>query len=363
MPFTPGLSLCAAFYHQAVRPILDDAVPGLRYAAALIGPGSEVLGFDTEISADHHWGPRVMLFLDEPDLHAHADHIFITLAERLPLTFGGYPTNFSPPVEANGTRLMQPVQHGPVAHRVETLSVPAFWQDYLGLPPWVEPGLLDWLTLEEHRLRAVTGGALFRDGLQPSLQAARDRLGYYPRDVWLYLLAAQWSKIGQEEPFVGRTGSVGDELGSAVIAARLAGALMRLCFLMERQYAPYSKWFGTAFARLACAAEMMPPLRAALAAPGWEQREAALCRALEVAARMHNRLGLTPPQPERVSPFHGRPFNVIHGEQFAEALAAQISDPRVRALPPNAGSINQWVESVDVLDDVKLCGRLRGLYG
>ena len=78
---------------------------------------------------------------------------------------------------------------------------------------------------------------------------------------------------------------------------------------------------------------------------------------------MHNRLGLTPPLPERVSPFHGRPFNVIHGEQFAEALAAQISDPQVRALPPNAGSINQWVESVDVLDDVKLCGRLRGLYG
>ena len=266
-------------------------------------------------------------------------------------------------MEANGTRLLQAVQHGPVAHRVETLSVPAFWQDYLGLQPWVEPGPLDWLTLEEHRLRAVTGGAIYWDGLEPSLQAARSRLAYYPRDVWLYLLAAQWSRIGQEEPFVGRAGSVSDELGSAVIAARLAGALMRLCFLMERQYAPYSKWFGTAFARLACAGEMMPPLRAALASAGWQEREAALGRALELAARMHNRLGLTQPLPERVSPFHGRPFNVIHGEQFAESLAAQISDPRVRALPPNVGSVNQWVESVDVLDNVKLCGRLRGVYG
>ena len=91
MPFTPGLPLCADFYHQAVRPILDDAFPGLRHSAALIGPGSEVLGFDTGISADHHWGPRVMLFLEETDLRAHADHIFITLAERLPLKHTGRP--------------------------------------------------------------------------------------------------------------------------------------------------------------------------------------------------------------------------------------------------------------------------------
>lgn len=363
MAFTPGLELCSAFYHQAVRPILDDSFPGLSYSAALIGAGSEVLGFDTEMSADHHWGPRVMLFLDEADLRALAERIYATLAERLPLTFGGYPTNFSPPVEANGTRLLQAVERGPVAHRVEMLSAAGFWRDYLGVPPWVEPDLLDWLIFEEHRLRAVTGGAVFWDGLVPSLQAARDRLAYYPRDVWLYLLAAQWSKIGQEEPFVGRTGSVGDELGSAVIAARLAAAVMRLCFLMERSYAPYSKWFGTAFSRLKCAGEVAPHLRQALGAAGWAEREAALGRALEAAARMHNRLGLTAPLPERVSAFHGRPFNVIHGEQFAAALAEQIVDPRARHLPPNVGSVNQWVESVDVLDEVGLCRRLKAVYG
>ena len=363
MTFTPGLALCEAFYREAVRPILEQALPGLRYSAALIGPGSEVLGFDTEMSADHHWGPRVMLFLGEDDLRAFSESLYVTLAERLPLTFGGYPTNFSPPVEANGVRLLQAVERGPVAHRVETFSVTGFWQSYLGAQAWEEPGLLNWLTFEEHRLRAVTGGAVFWDGLPPGLGAARERRGYYPREVWLYLLAAQWAKIGQEEPFVGRTGSVGDELGSAVIAGRLVNALMRLCFLMERQYAPYSKWFGTAFGRLVCAEEMTPPLRAALQAQTWAERESALGAALEGAARMHNRLGLTQPLAERVSPFHGRPFQVIHGEQFAEALAAQISDPRVRALPEYAGSVNQWVESVEVLDNVGLCARLKGLYG
>lgn len=35
--------------------------------------------------------------------------------------------------------------------------------------------------------------------------------------------------------------------GSAVITARLARDLMRLCLLMDRRYPPYSKWLGTAF--------------------------------------------------------------------------------------------------------------------
>jgi hypothetical protein len=138
---------------------------------------------------------------------------------------------------------------------------------------------------------------------------------------------------------------------------------MRLGFLMEQVYAPYSKWFGTAFSRLTCAAHLLPPLTEMLQAAEWQARQSALCRALEACARLQNRLGLTPPLPEAASPFHGRPFDVIHGEVFAEALAAAITDERVRALPPYAGSINQFVESVDVLDEVRLCRRLRGVYG
>ncbi len=45
--FVPGLRLAGEFYAEAVRPLLDAEFPGLRYAAALLGPGSEVLGFDT----------------------------------------------------------------------------------------------------------------------------------------------------------------------------------------------------------------------------------------------------------------------------------------------------------------------------
>ena len=65
--FVPGLELCEAFYREAVRPILDAGFPGLTHAAALIGDGSDVLGYDTPVSRDHQWGPRLILFLSAAD--------------------------------------------------------------------------------------------------------------------------------------------------------------------------------------------------------------------------------------------------------------------------------------------------------
>ena len=61
--FQPGARLTEQFYWRCVRPILDAQFPGLPHAAALLDGGSEVLGFDDAMSTDHHWGPRVLLFL------------------------------------------------------------------------------------------------------------------------------------------------------------------------------------------------------------------------------------------------------------------------------------------------------------
>ena len=104
---------------------------------------------------------------------------------------------------------------------------------------------------------------------------------------------------------------------------------MRLCFLLERQYAPYPKWFGTAFQRLACAPSLTDDLRRAQLAATWQERESHLCAAYEVVAAMHNRLAITEPLPARARPFWGRPFRVIGGERFAAALRVQITDPAV----------------------------------
>lgn len=361
--FIPGLQLSEAFYREAVAPILDAAFPGLIYAAALIGSGSDVLGYDTARSTDHGWGPRCWLFLPDAAYEAHQSAINETLRARLPQTFRGYPTRFSRGAE--GVLLPD----SPVQHYVLIASLPEFFVRQLGFDPTVAMPAVDWFACPQQALLEVTRGAVFHDGFGV-LTAARERLTYYPDDIWRALLAAQWQRISQEEAFVGRCGEVGDEVGSAVVAARLVREIMRLCFLMERQYAPYSKWLGTAFAQLACGPTLAPILHDALRAERWQERERPLGVAYEIVARMHNDLGITAPLDPRTGHYHGRPFKeeegrpftVIHAERFAAAIRATIVDAMLRAVASFTGGIDQWVDSTDVLSHPGRIARLRSLY-
>ena len=358
--FTPGLQLSEALYREAVAPILDREFPGLAYSAARIGPGSDVLGFDTVRSTDHEWGPRLQIFLTEADAATHGPAIVETLRHTLPPEIQGYPTNFGP-TDEDGTSALLPTEAGPVEHKVEVTTVSRFLQGRLGIAFAHGLDALDWLTFSEQALLEVTAGALFHDGLG-TLAETRGLLAYYPHDVWLYLLAAQWARISQQEPFVGRSGEVGDIVGSALIAADLVADVMRLGFLMERQYAPYSKWFGCAFARLACAAHLTPHLDAVLAARRWQDRQQHLVHAYETVAAMHNDLGITVPLSTQASQFHGRPFLVIHAGRFADAIRDRIKDERVRHLPESIGSVNQFVDSTDVLGNPALRRQAKAIY-
>jgi hypothetical protein len=53
-----GRELAAAFHREVVGPLLARALPRLRYAAARLGSGSDVLGLDDTMSRDHDWGCR-----------------------------------------------------------------------------------------------------------------------------------------------------------------------------------------------------------------------------------------------------------------------------------------------------------------
>ncbi len=358
-PFIKGLELSRMLYEQAVRPLLAQYFPRLTYSAAQLGSGSDVLGFDTEQSMDHDWGPRLKLFLRAPDEEQYRDDIIRTLADKLPQNIHGYPVHTAR--HSDGTDHMAPAAHGPFNHRITVHTVPGFFQDYLRWNAGRAAMVAEWLSFPQQRLRAVTAGAVFHDGLG-ELGQARERLRWYPRDVWLYLLACQWRRISQEEPFVGRCGQVGDELGSSLVAARLVRDVMRLCFLMERQYAPYIKWLGTAFMQLSCALELKQLLAAVLQAGSWQERETHLGAVYTIVAQRHNDLALATPLPTQVSPFWARPFQVIHADRFVEAILAAIGDEQVRALPTNLGGVDQWVDSTDVLDEPARFAALRVMY-
>jgi hypothetical protein len=347
--FVSGLQLSGFFYGEAVGPILSTRFPGIEHSAALIGPGSEVLGYDSARSTDHEWGPRLLLFLSERDHAAYPDPIAETLRHELPREFRGYPTHFGEPDE-EGIRLPEKEASGPVEHKVEVHTVRAFFSMRTGFDPFEECGPAEWLCVPQQRLLELTAGCVYHDGLE-ELEEARSKLGYYPRDLWLYLLAAQWGRVAQREAFVGRTSEAGDELGSRLVAAGLVRDLMGLCFLMEKRYAPYAKWFGTAFSRLRCARRLGPVLEAVLRSGSWEERDGRLSKAYGIVAGMHEALGLTPPLGTAVSRYHGRPYLVLHAQRFEAALRATIEDPAVLSVPLEAGSIDQICDNPSVLAD------------
>jgi hypothetical protein len=358
-PFIPGLKLCEYFYHEAVRPILDGAFPQVVHSAARLDYGSDVLGFDTAQSRDHGWGPKVTLFLSRGDYERYRDQIPEVMADQLPTEIRGYPTNFDEPFSGEGG--MQAIDQGPVRHWVAVDTISGFFTRYIDLDPTKHLDAVAWLTLPPQHLRTIASGAIFHDGLD-LLDAVCERLRWYPRDVWLYLLANQWRRIDQEEPFMARCGDVGDELGSRIVATRQVIEIMKICFLMERQYTPYYKWFGTAFERLACAPELTPVFHSVYDNQSWVEREAHLSDAYRIIMKMHNALGLTPAIEPNISQFYNRPYRVPYSARFVDALHDAIQSDAVRRLPRDVGAVGQFVNSTDILSNPPLSRKLAAIY-
>ncbi|WP_127500833.1 DUF4037 domain-containing protein [Actinoplanes solisilvae] len=335
--FLPGVELSRLFYAEAVRPLLGD----LPHAAARLGPGSDVLGFDTPRSTDHDWGPRLELFVDDD-----TGELGARLSETLPKRFRGWSTHFEPP----GARVRSMAgTDGPVDHYVTITPFPRWCRALLGFDPAAGVGPLDWLGAPWQRLAEITGGAVFHDP-GGRLAGVRERLRWYPADMWRLVLACQWQRIAEEEPFPARAAEVGDRAGATVITARLCRDIARLHLLQARRWPPYSKWLMASLPL----GQVTGHVAAALRADDARVREDALCAALEVVAQQQNDLGLAVELPARRQEFFDRGYAVIGAGRFAEALRDAITDPVLRARPLT-GSIDQISDSTAVLTDPSLC--------
>ena len=337
--FVSGIDLARMFYIEVVRPLIE----GRAHSAARLGSGSDVLGFDTPRSTDHGWGPQLHVFVAASEVDAGRTII----DSGLPEEFHGWPARFGWDEVA-------------VQHHVNVVSLGEWLESHLGFDPQVDITVQNWLTTPQQLLLEVTAGAVFHDP-DGDLKRVRSKLEWYPNDIWLWLLACQWRRIAQEEAFVGRSAEVGDELGSRILTARIVRDLMRLSFLIERRYAPYSKWLGSAFRNLRIAPRLAPHLDAALKAMDYPARETGLCSAYEYIARCYNQLNLTPPVDPEVRLFYKRPFRVLGGDRFAKVCLAAIHDEWLKG-QPLVGSVDQFVDSTDVLNIAHRSRSLINIY-
>jgi hypothetical protein len=288
---------------------------------------------------DHNWGPHMKMLFSEKDWKAK-DDVDQMLRKNLPFEFMGFPTNFTKPNEKKYlVTQMKEIKRGHVNHFIEFNTPRSFFDRYLGINPFKRLSFKDWLTFPQQALIEVTAGELYHDEID--FQKLRDKYKYFPDDIWLYLYANQWGAIGDEEMYMARSGEIGDKLGSSIIATRIVNNVMKLCFLMEKKYWPYSKWFGTAFSRLQSATELSYPLFQVVSAKTWEEREDQLSHVYEIIARKHNELKLTK-QMSTETRTKPRPYKVIGARYFYDELAKKFS-PQLKDLKYPLGSLDQFI--------------------
>ena len=196
-------------------------------SAGLVGSGSEVLGYDDEISEDHDFEPGFCMLLPGEDIIDRRTAFLLERAyAKLPKEFMGYQRSMIGPV--GGAR------HG-------VLRMDEFFQEKIGSPD----GILSvgqWLSLPEQTLAEVTGGEVFFDGLG-EVTKIRERLKYYPEDIRLKKLAGELLIMAQSGQYNYQRCLKHGEKGAAQLAAiEFAKSTMHTVFLLNRVYEPYYKW-------------------------------------------------------------------------------------------------------------------------
>ncbi|MEM8680689.1 MAG: DUF4037 domain-containing protein [Planctomycetota bacterium] len=328
-----GLEISRQFINDLLLPLMQAELGERcdRLAVAIIGTGSDVLGLDDPISRDHHWGPRANILYTRQDAEELAPPVGKLLRDDLPAHYDGHPLRVD---IGNLTG---------VCHS----DVESFFERFLAttkLPQRDE----DWLGLCEVDLFHVTSGEVVFDGLG-EMTARREALSYYPDAIWKKRIA-DWCMYvsGRESPYnLHRVGKREDDLTCTIYLGQCLKRQMELCFMLNRQYAPYTKWLNVCFRRLPEVADQLAPIiDAVMAERDWAQRVRLLIDGNYVLADAIAALGLT-------APVERREFDEGLTDLTLYDSAAQIYGKLPRSLrDPSFNQIEHWEKMArDVLFD------------
>jgi hypothetical protein len=325
IPFIKGLELNKGFYFDLIKPLLDKKYPNLPYTATLLGYGSDVLGFDTEISTDHNWGPRLQVFVDNKDFIQELDNYF---GLELPFSYKNFSVNFSK-VGYDGTIRMEFTDKKPVNHLIEITTFEDYLKGRYSINKTTNFSDRDWLNFTDQNLIEITSGLVFYDGLK-KINNTREELKFYPLDICKLRLAVLWNYISNKEAFIGRSIAINDYIGLRMNASRIVNYLIKILFYMENKYIPYSKWFGYAFKRLKIYDNVRDIIINLLEENIPESIEENICILYEKVIETHNRNKELPYLENKTRYFFNRPYKVIFSENIVAELLNSIEDEEIK---------------------------------
>ena len=239
-----GLEISRRFFEEWGLPFLEREYPQLvgRIAAGRVG-GSDIIGADDEWSRDHDWGPWFELFLTDSDYRAHQKELDTVMNEAAPRTFLGYTLHFF-------GRRTRSVHVGSAVGSATFCTGRAY-------PPksdrewFLRRGRTAPLVERESWLYFYKHGPVFYDPLG-DFTAHKQLFTHHPRDVRLKLIAGLCLDIwySGEHRFCTRYIHRKDPVTNHVAIGEFVRDVMRLCFLVNDDYAPHEVWLHHEFRKL-----------------------------------------------------------------------------------------------------------------
>lgn len=223
-----GLELSKKYYEAYGIELLEQFPQLLPYiAVGLFGGGSECLGYDDGISADHDFEPGFCILIpDEKLVDRSAEFKLERAYAKLPKEFMGYKRSPQSPVGGN--------RHG-------VIRIEQFFKEKVGSADGILT-LSQWLTLPEHTLLEATNGEVFVDNYGQLTQIRR-ALSKMPRDIRLKKLAGQLLIMGQSGQYNYMRCIKRGDCGAAQLSViEFVKSAIATVFLLNDSYMPYYKW-------------------------------------------------------------------------------------------------------------------------
>lgn len=320
-----GLELAESYYFTFGKPMIQERFPEYagRIAAGLAGQGSECLGFDDAISADHDYGPSFCLWLTEEDARKIGESLQDAY-DRLPQDYLGVTGRIT---SARG------------GGRVGVLTTEGFYRQFIGSgqPP---KSLMHWLSLPEHQLAAAVSGKVFEDPLGEFSAVREALLAYYPEDVRIKKIAARAAVMAQSGQYnYARSMRRGETVAAGLAIGEFLRAAISMVYLLNRRYTPFYKWMFRGMRDLPILAPAVAPMLQELAELG------VLSRAWEDTGspRFNPYVNRADRKVQLIESICGKVIRELHGQDlttvnddFLEAhvdgIMARIQDPQLRRL-------------------------------
>lgn len=237
-PYMTGMSLCRSYYEEYGAPMIAEQFGGYesRIAVGLVGKGSDCFGFDDELSADHDFGPRFVMWVTKEVYDAIGEDLQ-SAYEKLPDEYMGVKRRETfHGRDRAGVMVIEDFYKNVIENDLVRVLVQNDGNDTID-------SLKLYLAAQDYNLAAATNGEVFRDDEGIFTSYRNMLLNYYPKAVWYRKLAqacALFSQSGQYN--FGRMHKRGDMVACELAKAECAKQAMKLMYLINRRYAPHDKW-------------------------------------------------------------------------------------------------------------------------